>query len=127
MSNLLDGLTILLLEDEFLIAMDVEQICRDHGARDVVIARTVQEAHGAVSGSTFDAAIVDMMLGGTSTLEFAEQLQGRGMPFIFASGYADAPALARSFPSVPVVAKPYAGNDLMDALASVCRRATDTV
>ena len=37
--SMLDGLRILILEDEFLIAMDVEQLCRDHGAADVVIAR----------------------------------------------------------------------------------------
>jgi CheY-like chemotaxis protein len=127
MSNLLDGLTILLLEDEFLIAMDVEQICRDHGAHDVVIARTVDEAHAVATGSHFDAAIVDMMLAGSSTLEFADVLKSRGVPFIFASGYADAPALARNFPSVPVVAKPYGGSDLMDALASACRRTADPV
>ncbi|TIX20809.1 MAG: response regulator, partial [Mesorhizobium sp.] len=38
MPPLLDGLRILVLEDEFLIAMDVEQLCRDYGAGDVVIA-----------------------------------------------------------------------------------------
>ncbi|TIX32026.1 MAG: response regulator, partial [Mesorhizobium sp.] len=41
MPALLDGLRILVLEDEFLIAMDVEQLCRDHGAAEVTIAREI--------------------------------------------------------------------------------------
>ena len=39
LSGMLEGLKILVLEDEFLIAMDVEQLCRDHGAEDVAVAR----------------------------------------------------------------------------------------
>ena len=122
MSDLLDGLFVLLLEDEFLIAMDVEEICRDHGARDVVVARTLEEADQALAGARFDAAIVDLMLAGISTLPFASVLQERAVPFIFASGYSDAQELTRAFPAVAVIAKPYAGNDLVEALAGACGR-----
>lgn len=51
MADKLDGLRILVLEDEFLIAMDVEQICRDYGASDVIIARTIEEAEAALDFS----------------------------------------------------------------------------
>src|SRR6476469_6347138 len=73
--TLLDGLRILVLEDEFLIAMDVEQLCRDHGAQEVVIARDLTEIDDRKVATQFDAAIVDLMLGGTSTLEFAAGLR----------------------------------------------------
>ncbi len=86
---MLDGLRILVLEDEFLIAMDVEQLCRDHGAGDVVIARDLAEIDGKDVAAQFDAAIVDLMLGGASTLDFASRLREAGLPFVFASGYAD--------------------------------------
>ena len=122
MSELLDGLFVLLLEDEFLIAMDVEQICRDHGAREVVVARTLEEAEQALAGARFDAAIVDLMLAGVSTLPFAAILQERAVPFIFASGYSDTQELTRAFPGTAVIAKPYAGNDLVEALATACGR-----
>ena len=122
MSDLLDGLFVLLLEDEFLIAMDVEQICRDHGAREVVIARTLEEAEQELARSKFDAAIVDLMLGGTSTLPLASVLQERAVPFIFASGYSDTQELTRNFPAIAVITKPYAGNDLVEALAVACGR-----
>jgi DNA-binding response OmpR family regulator len=122
-NGLLDGMRILVLEDEFLIAMDVEQICRDHGAIDVVLARTIEQAEMAVSATAFDAAIIDLMLQGNPTLDFAGTLRDRAVPFIFASGYTDLDGYAVSFPDVQLVEKPYAGIDLVRALASACGRA----
>src|ERR1043165_2967141 len=93
----LDGARVLVLEDEFLIAMDVEQLCRDHGAADVVIARGLAEIDGQSLPSRFDAAVVDLMLGEVSTLGFAAQLRGAGIPFVFASGYSDSEELRAAF------------------------------
>jgi DNA-binding response OmpR family regulator len=118
-SKLLDGLNILVLEDEFLIAMDVEHLCLEHGAKGVAIAGTLAEVPDA---SAFDAAIVDLMIAGHSTLDFAGELKSRGVPFVFASGYGDHEDLVRRFPGVAVVTKPYAGNDLIEALAAAWRR-----
>ena len=118
-SKLLGGLRILVLEDEFLIAMDVEYLCLEHGAATVAIASNLADAPTAFD---FDAAIVDLMLGGQSTLDFASELQKRSIPFVFASGYGDREELTRRFPGVSVVTKPYAGNDLMEALAAAAAR-----
>ena len=122
MTNLLEGLRILVLEDEFLIAMDVEQLCRDHGANDVLIARSVEEIDPVDGVTNIDAAILDVMLGGNSTLDFARTIHERGVPFVFASGYTDLSAITAKFPGVAVVGKPYAGNDLVEALASAYQR-----
>ncbi|QPC90544.1 response regulator [Mesorhizobium sp. INR15] len=119
---LLDGLRILVLEDEFLIAMDVEQLCRDHGAREVTIARDLTEMGERDIATRFDAAIVDLMLGGVSTLDFAAGLRNAGLPFVFASGYSDAEEIKASFPGIRLVAKPYSGEDLVEAVASACGR-----
>ncbi|WP_347566936.1 response regulator [Mesorhizobium sp. WSM4906] len=120
---LLDGLRILVLEDEFLIAMDVEQLCRDQGAADVTIVRDLAEIDLGHGLSSFDAAIVDLMLGGVSTLDFAKRLRGEGVPFVFASGYSDAEEIEGSFPEIRLVAKPYSGDDLIEAVALACGRA----
>lgn len=117
MPLLLDGLRILVLEDEFLIAMDVEQLCRDHGAQEVVIARDLTEIDAPGIAAQFDAAIVDLMLSGNSTLDFAAGLREKGVPFVFASGYSDAEEIRTSFPGVRLVTKPYSGEDLVEALA----------
>lgn len=122
----LDGLQILILEDEYLIAMDVEQLCRDHGAHDVRIIPRLEELPADLLG-TFDVAIVDLKLEGQSTLPFAELLLARGKPFVFATGYTDNPEITAAFPGVPVVGKPYSGSDVINAVASVCGRAGETV
>lgn len=119
MSQPLADLRILILEDEFLIAMDVEQLCRDHGAADVFISRSVIEAE-TLEG--FDAAIIDLMLGGVSTIGFASRLQERGVPFVFASGYTDVEEITEKFPEVTFVGKPYAGDDLIGAVAAAKER-----
>ncbi len=119
-AGLLGGLRILVLEDEFLIAMDVEQICRDAGAADVFIARTLDEAENTTAG--FDAAVIDMMLEGKPTLSFAASLRDRGVPFVFASGYSDLGEAANSFPNTTIVGKPYSGDDLVKALGAACGR-----
>lgn len=119
----LAGLRLLLLEDEFLIAMDVEQLCRDHGAEHVTIVRNLAEA--VEGGAGFDAAIVDVMLGGESTLAYAAQLRENGIPFIFASGYTDRTDIQAEFPEVAIVGKPYSGDDLIGALAAAIRARSD--
>ena len=119
LANILDGLKILLLEDEFLIAMDVEQLCRDNGAEDVHVVRSLGEVDIA-KALEFDAAIIDVMLGGQSTLELAAALKEAGRPFVFASGYTDNEELAERFPGITLVSKPYDDSDLVQALARAC-------
>jgi DNA-binding NarL/FixJ family response regulator len=114
--DLLAGMRILLLEDEFLIAMDVEQLCRDHGAHDVRIVRSLDELADDPDPRP-DAAIIDVMLGEGSTLPFARQLYETGVPFVFASGYSDHEEIFQAFPGVSVVGKPYSGDDLVKAVA----------
>lgn len=115
MQALLDGLRILVLEDEYLIAMDIEQICRDHGAGDVTIIDNL-DAFDQAAALQFDAAIIDLMLDGASTLPFAAQLHRAGIPFVFASGHGINDEIARDFPGIQLVEKPYSGGDLIAAL-----------
>lgn len=119
---LLHDLRILLLEDESLIAMDVEQLCRDHGARLVdPVASLAQIDHGNLA-ARYDAAIVDLMLAGQSALDFAAQLKRQDIPFVVASGYTSAQEIDLLLPGTLVVEKPYSGDDLVEALGAACGR-----
>jgi CheY-like chemotaxis protein len=120
-SNALAGLRILLLEDEYLIAMDVEMLCRDHGAADVIIRHGIDDFGPDENLDGFDVAVIDLMLSGVSTRPFAERLQGMNRPFVFASGYVDDETMA-AFPGVRVVSKPYAADDLIEAIAEAVGR-----
>ena len=122
----LDGMRVLVMEDEILIALDVEQLCRDHGAADVAIARSLDDlGPDPFKGEPFHAAVLDVMLGGRPTVDFARRLRERGLPFVFATGYVDSENIVEGFEGVPVVGKPYSGRDLIEALsgAIAARRA----
>jgi DNA-binding response OmpR family regulator len=121
-SKSLEGLCVLVLEDEFLIAMDVEQLCREYGAKEVAIMQSLDELE-PTSAFAFDVAVLDMALRGASTLDFAKRLQDEGVPFVFATGYDDVDAIALQFPEVAVVRKPYAVDELIRAIAAAARRA----
>ncbi|MGD9914497.1 MAG: response regulator [Rhizobiaceae bacterium] len=118
--RLLDGLTVLVLEDEFLIAMDVEHLCTEHGAAAVHVVATMSKAVLA-DLPRFDVGIIDLMLDGQSTLPFADELKAQGIPFVFASGYPDRKEFAERFPGVAIVTKPYSGEDLIEAAAAAHR------
>jgi DNA-binding response OmpR family regulator len=122
MKDILSGLRILILEDESLIALDVEQLCRDYGASDIVIERDLGglETESALDG--FDVAIVDLMLSGVSALPFAERLRDRNRPFVFTSGFGDMDRLQRAFPGVRTIGKPFSGGDLVEAVAAAAGR-----
>lgn len=127
----LKGLRVLILEDEVLIALDLEQACRDFGAAEVVIARTLDEV--AAIDAVFDVAVLDVMLDGRSTLGFAAGLSARGVPFVFATGYGDIGRLLDESGDMPdiadvqVVDKPFASDALIRAIATVMERRDDPV
>lgn len=125
----LEGLSVLVLEDEVLIALDLEQACRDSGAVEIFIARTLDEA--AAVDAAFDVAVLDVMLGGRSTLGFAADLSARGVPFVFVTGYGDIERLLdesgdmHAVADVQVIDKPFASDALVQAIATVVARPND--
>jgi CheY-like chemotaxis protein len=118
-NQLLHAARVLLVEDEFLIAMDVEQLCRDHGAQEVRVVASHTELHPELlAGSRFDVAILDVKVQGKWTMDFARLLVKREIPFIFATGYSDVETFFSDFPGAPVVSKPYTGVEVMEALSA---------
>jgi DNA-binding NtrC family response regulator len=113
----LSGISILVLEDEYLIALDVEEMCRDHGAGDVTIMRSLAElTRNETDVSGFDLVILDVMLSGVPTIPFAQTLSERDIPFIFATGYSDHEAFFEPFGNVTVVAKPFRQGVMLAAI-----------
>ena len=75
------GLVVLVVEDEFLIAMDLEAMLRDHGWRVLGPAATVAEAlHLLEDGEMPDVALLDVNLRGETVVPVAEVLRERGEP-----------------------------------------------
>jgi CheY-like chemotaxis protein len=115
----LEGLRILLVEDEPIIAMTAEDMLDALGCQVVASAGTLEEALAAGAAGGFDVAMLDINLNGVASLPVADALKAAGTPFIFTTGYgAEGSGDHRD---VPLVTKPYRLGDLEDAL----RRALD--
>jgi CheY-like chemotaxis protein len=112
----LDGMSVLLLEDEFLIALDAEQILKELGARNVEIAANLADAEHRADQRRFDVALLDVNINGEMSFDLAHRLRQQGVPVVFATGY-DLHDRGRAEADVAVyVNKPYTTEGLCDAL-----------
>lgn len=113
MSASLDAKSVLVLEDQFLIALDAEQALRKAGALDVRLASSVSEALRILTSFMPDVAVLDFVLGDGTGVDIAHVLAERQVPFAFATGYGDCVPIPANYRHVPVVQKPFGIDDLV--------------
>lgn len=117
----LDGRVIMLVEDEFFQAADLARALSEAGARLVGPLPTLDAALAALeNGVSVDVAVLDINLRGQMVYPVAQMLERRGIPFLFATGY-DRSVLPTSLQDVQVLEKPYQVQNLVAAVAELCR------
>ena len=106
---LLTGKRCLVLDDEFLIALDIQQILEAAGAAVVCVSEAADALVAIRSGPRFDLAVLDVVLGGATrpTLTVAAALTTQRTPIVFLTGMLGEDVHTREFPNAPVVQKPY--------------------
>lgn len=107
-TDVLANASVLIVEDQLLIAMDIEQALADHGVTNVRTVASVYEGIQAIRQKTPDVALLDLNLGNETSAEIALLLRQKNVPFLFATGYADRSMIPAGFEDVPVIRKPYA-------------------
>jgi ActR/RegA family two-component response regulator len=113
--DLISRKLVLLVEDEPLIAHYIEDRLRKAGAR-VITAGYLDAAMLMSAHPDLSAAVVDLRLGADSAIPILRRLVHRSIPFVVHTGYA-ADAVQREWPSVPIVQKPAAHDEIVEALA----------
>ena len=108
------GKTVLLLEDEPIIAMGLEDMMLDLGAESVLVG-TVVDALEAIEKAPPDCAVLDVNLHGTKSYPVAARLSELGISFVFATGYGNAEHPGQ-FAQCPTIAKPYRLADIREKL-----------
>ena len=103
-SRRLLGHSILIVEDEPLIALDVHEILGEAGAS-LLAATSLGEALDMMTYSHVTAAVLDMNLGGPDCAAMCTELHRRSIPFLFYTGEPKAEILC-AWPNAPVVIKP---------------------
>ncbi|MAY62813.1 MAG: histidine kinase [Rhizobiales bacterium] len=108
--------SILLVEDNLIIAMDTEKVLVDLGAETVATCAHENEALAEIERAVPDFAILDINLGSHTSIKIARKLETLGVPYVFASGYGDAKPLEGMPENAYVLAKPYDKDGLEKAV-----------
>ena len=106
---------ILIVEDEMLIALNLEDMLVELGHTVVATATRITEALKLAAESTIDLAILDVNLSGTPSFPVADVLRSRAIPFLFATGYGSQ-GLTESYRNEIVLGKPYGVRELQSAI-----------
>lgn len=119
----LAGWRVLVVEDEALIALDVELALEDAGARVLGPARDERRALALIEGATaeggMDAAVLDVDLGDHSCEGIAARLRAEGVPFVLHTGDWRAEGELVEALGAPVVAKPSSMEAIVRAVAAL--------
>lgn len=114
---MLQGLRILIVEDEPLIALDLETAITDHQGVVVGPASTIVGALRLINDGVIHGAIIDLRLNTALALPVAERLIADRTPFVIHSGQADA-SVKSAWPNVPIIGKPAPMEVIIAALAA---------
>jgi CheY-like chemotaxis protein len=110
--------SLLVVEDEPLIAMLLVDLLDELGCTVAAQASSVAEGLDRANDTSFDAAILDVNLRGHPVWPLADALQEKGIRFVLATGH-DGRQTQQRYPSAAVLAKPYALENLRQALDSL--------
>ena len=122
MTAALEQVRVLVVEDEYLVAMLIKEILESAGCVVMGPIPRLSEALDAVQHHTYDAAILDVNLAGERIDPVAKALSCRKVPFVFVTGYGTG-GLPREFDQRPRLCKPFRMNDLLGQLANLVKPA----
>jgi CheY-like chemotaxis protein len=112
----LEGLRILVVEDELLAVLTLEDILRDAGCVIAATASRIGPALEAAREAEIDIAQLDVNLAGELVYPVAEVLAARRVPFLFMTGYGRE-MLPASYATRPLVTKPFIPAELIDGIS----------
>ena len=111
--------TVLLAEDELLVAMDIEASLRELGWEVVGPVATVAEVERLAEHPDLDAAVLDVNLRGVKIFPILPRLLARGLPVLLSSGYEEVSLFPDEFRRLPVLVKPYDARQLAAAVTAL--------
>lgn len=109
------GLSVLVVEDEFLLLSKLEIVLQDAGIGTFYACRTVPEANSSLDHCEVAAAILDVRIGHESVAPVARRLAGRKTPFLFYTGQTAKDPIMLEWPGSPVLSKPAPSHRVVSA------------
>jgi DNA-binding response OmpR family regulator len=121
-SDALHGHRILVVEDNALLALSLEEMLKEAGAKVVGPAVTLDEAKRFATEEALSAALLDILLEDDEVWPVARLLAARGIPFIFSTGHIDRSSLPPEWSERPLLTKPVGRHKIIAALTDVISR-----
>lgn len=112
---------VLVLEDEALIAIDIEMTLEEAGHRNIIVCHSAEDALAQIDRAKPQIALLDVNLGkGQTSIPVAERLHDLGVPFFFLSGYTEATvSLPEGLKTVKRMSKPFQNAELVAAVQAM--------
>jgi len=120
--SILQGAYVLVVEDDFLISMELTSVLTAAGAEVVGPSRTVADALTLVDENEVTVAILDVRLGGDTVAPVARGLTERKIPFVFYTGQVHNDPIWHEWPASQVISKPAPASSLIQAVAALVNK-----
>lgn len=116
-----EGISVLVVEDEFLVAMDLEQTFLGACWNVIGPVPDVAGALEALGEQRPDVACLDMNLNGELSVPVAEELKRLDIPFVILTGYSARKVTDHVYDGAPIIHKPFLSEELVLAVRGVLR------
>ncbi len=117
----LSGISVLVVEDDPLIALDITMTLKDAGATVIGPCNSVAQFRSLIGKADFTSAIqgavLDVELKDETSLPIARWLRQNGIPFLFHTGMNPAMMDSLSEFDAPIISKPSLPRVLISAIA----------
>jgi DNA-binding response OmpR family regulator len=114
----LEGARVLVVEDEYLVAVLIQDMLESAGCVVTGPIPRLAEALDAVDRDSYDAAVLDINLGGERIDPVAAALSRLNVPFVFVTGYGTG-GLPGGYTERPRICKPFRMADLLATVSSL--------
>jgi CRP-like cAMP-binding protein len=116
---------ILIVEDNYLMATEVEEFVRSCGYAVAGAAPSVEKGLALIAEDNVDGAVLDIDLAGTPSFPMCRTLSDKGVPFLFLSAYSPNTIVPPEFRKTPHLTKPFEPAALKSALRTLVGSAPD--
>ena len=115
----------MIVEDEALVAMDLEDTIEANGGEIFALVATVPAALESIENDRPDAVTLDLNLNGQSTVEVAQALRDHSIPFLVLTGYVQSALSEPALKGARLIEKPWRAVDLVNSLKDLMQHRSD--
>jgi DNA-binding response OmpR family regulator len=116
MARLLEGVRVLVVEDDYLVSLLLEDVLTSTGCVVLGPVPRLADALDVAAKEHCDVAVLDVNLAGESVYPVAAVLSERNVPLVFVTGYGY-DAIPREYAGQPRIAKPFSAEQLSGAIS----------